>query len=251
MGLRPVNGVQGCCGRIGLDTGNKRQRGAVEGSPCCHFVVDDDQRVVGENRGGIADNESATPCALHGPRRHAAAIEFQLVAHERIDAAVQVRRIGAGTLRPGAGGTQYDQYDEEKELHVGIERQGRQPRRCTADEHPFLFCSMPLICHNGRFVDATAPVLDAANPAFKWGEGLFETMRMQNGTIPLAARHGARLQEGLERLGLNAAALQQPVLENLLEELARRNDCSAAARLRLQVYRDGGGLGFVAEATPL
>ncbi|TCZ67715.1 aminotransferase class IV [Flaviaesturariibacter aridisoli] len=110
---------------------------------------------------------------------------------------------------------------------------------------------MPLICHNGRFLDAATPVLDAANPAFRWGEGLFETMRMHNGTIPLAARHWARLQDGLERLGLNAAALQQPVLENLLEELARRNDCSAAARLRLEVYRDGSGLGFVAEATAL
>ena len=110
---------------------------------------------------------------------------------------------------------------------------------------------MPFICHNGRFLDAATPVLDAGNPAFKWGEGLFETMRLQNGRIPLAARHWARLQDGLARLGLNAAALQHSVLGNLLRELALRNGCSEAARLRLQVYREGAGLGFVAEAAPL
>lgn len=110
---------------------------------------------------------------------------------------------------------------------------------------------MPLICHNGRFLDAQSPVLGAGNPAFKWGEGLFETMRLQEGGIPLAGLHWARLQEGLLRLGLNDAALQYPVLENLLRELALRNGCAAAARLRLQLYRDGAGLGFVAEATAL
>ncbi|GAB4091191.1 aminotransferase class IV [Flaviaesturariibacter terrae] len=110
---------------------------------------------------------------------------------------------------------------------------------------------MPLICHNGRFVDASAPVLPGDNPAFKWGEGLFETMRMTQGQIPLARRHWARLEEGLTRLGMNDAALQPAVLENLLGELALRNKCQERARLRLQVYREGAGLGFVAEAAPL
>ncbi|RYY86801.1 MAG: hypothetical protein EOO15_13550, partial [Chitinophagaceae bacterium] len=110
---------------------------------------------------------------------------------------------------------------------------------------------MPLLCHNGRFVDTLAPVLQGDNPSFKWGEGLFETMRMLDGTIPLAQRHWARLQNGLARLEMNEAALQPAVLENILRELALRNECSEAARLRLQVYREGAGLGFVAEALPL
>jgi branched-chain amino acid aminotransferase len=113
------------------------------------------------------------------------------------------------------------------------------------------FQAMPMICHNGRFVDADESVLGGANPAFKWGEGLFETMKLRGGRILLAERHWSRLQTGLQRLSLNDAALQAPVLENLLGELAHRNGCSESARLRLQVYREGAGLGFVAEAQAL
>jgi branched-chain amino acid aminotransferase len=114
-----------------------------------------------------------------------------------------------------------------------------------------LFCSMPLICYNGRFIDSDEPVLLAGNAAFKWGEGLFETMKLVEGHILLAGLHWARLKNGLEVLGLNAAALQPVVLENLLVQLALRNSCTEAARLRLQVFAEGAGLGFVAEAQPL
>ncbi|RYY39220.1 MAG: hypothetical protein EOO08_11900 [Chitinophagaceae bacterium] len=110
---------------------------------------------------------------------------------------------------------------------------------------------MPLLCHNGRFADTLDPVLAGDNPSFKWGEGLFETMRMAAGEIPLMHLHWARLQQGLTRLGMNDAALQRSVLENILRELALRNECAAAGRLRLHLYREGAGLGFVAEAAPL
>jgi len=110
---------------------------------------------------------------------------------------------------------------------------------------------MQLVCHNGRFVDARAPLLEAANPAFRWGEGLFETMKLLTGRICLAERHWSRLYAGLRLLELNDAALQAPVLQNLLPELALRNGCADAARLRLTVFREGGGLGFIAEAVPL
>jgi branched-chain amino acid aminotransferase len=115
----------------------------------------------------------------------------------------------------------------------------------------FILHVMAIICHNGRFVDADAPVLCGDNPAFKWGEGLFETMKLRDGRILLGERHWARLQTGAQRLAMNDAALQTTVLGNILVELAIRNGCRDAARLRLQVYREGAGLGFVAEAVPL
>jgi branched-chain amino acid aminotransferase len=115
----------------------------------------------------------------------------------------------------------------------------------------FILHVMAIICHNGRFVDTDAPVLCGDNGAFKWGEGLFETMKMRDGRILLEERHWARLQTGAQRLGMNDAALQSTVLGNLLVELATRNQCRGAARLRLQIYREGAGLGFVAEAVPL
>ncbi|RYY84662.1 MAG: hypothetical protein EOO15_18890 [Chitinophagaceae bacterium] len=110
---------------------------------------------------------------------------------------------------------------------------------------------MPFICHNGNFADAQSPVLPGTNPAFKWGEGLFETMKLLGGRILLADRHWARLLAGMQRLALNGAALQPPVVEQHLCALALRNGCTEAARLRLQVYRDGDGVGYIAEATPL
>jgi 4-amino-4-deoxychorismate lyase len=47
-----------------------------------------------------------------------------------------------------------------------------------------------------------ATLLSAADRGLNYGDGLFETLRVQAGTVPLLARHLARLSAGCRRLGL-------------------------------------------------
>ena len=110
---------------------------------------------------------------------------------------------------------------------------------------------MPLVCHNGFFLDAETPLFVASNAAFKWGDGVFETMRLVAGGISMFAEHFERLERSLRQLEMSSRALDKVSLEKLLIELSERNECSKAARVRLQLYREGTGVGFVAEAIPL
>ncbi len=56
---------------------------------------------------------------------------------------------------------------------------------------------------NGALVDAAGAGLSIDDPGVRFGEGLFETMRGHNGTIPWLERHLARLQQSIATLGLD------------------------------------------------
>ncbi len=55
---------------------------------------------------------------------------------------------------------------------------------------------------DGGFVDAGAATLSIDDPAVRYGEGLFETMRADGATIPLIARHLRRLERSIAALDL-------------------------------------------------
>lgn len=102
---------------------------------------------------------------------------------------------------------------------------------------------MPRI-HNGKLLadDATFP----ANPwrAFRYGDGIFETMRMVGGKVLFADDHAQRLQSGCEVLKLQLHVTNFP---EFLEEQAERWIASGGtpnARLRISVYRNDGGYYF-------
>lgn len=56
---------------------------------------------------------------------------------------------------------------------------------------------------NGSLVDPAAACLSIDDPAVRFGEGLRETMRGQDGTVPWLDRHVARLRRSLGTLGLD------------------------------------------------
>ncbi|MFM6975807.1 MAG: aminotransferase class IV [Sphingobacteriaceae bacterium] len=113
---------------------------------------------------------------------------------------------------------------------------------------------------NHEIVPADLPVFTVANRGFRYGDGLFESMRMMNGKLKFAELHADRIQRGMKALKIdgytqiNAAFLQQKV-----EELSRRNKLGPDTRARLTVYRDAEGLyspsnnrmGFVLETTAM
>lgn len=114
---------------------------------------------------------------------------------------------------------------------------------------------------NGKLISGSKAILPGDNRAFRYGDGLFETMLWSKGKIRLLDYHVERLQSGLNTLKLEGAErLGSSELTQLSAALLAKNELSEVnCRLRLQVYRSGGGLysptgnqaEFVLQATPL
>ena len=102
---------------------------------------------------------------------------------------------------------------------------------------------MATICFNGKFTDADKAVLLASNRSYRYGDGLFETMKVKDGAILLAAFHMERLFDGMSLLKMDVPALvTKDKLKDVILELCKQNKCEALARVRLSVSRGNGGL---------
>ena len=66
---------------------------------------------------------------------------------------------------------------------------------------------MNSICLNGKILPADEPVLMADNRGYRYGDGLFETMKMINGKIILEKYHFERLFSGLKLLKFRIPSL--------------------------------------------
>jgi branched-chain amino acid aminotransferase len=102
---------------------------------------------------------------------------------------------------------------------------------------------MNFINYNGEIIPAVQPVLTVANRAFRYGDGLFESMRYMKGKLRYSELHAERLQTGMKALKLDGyKKLDAAFLINKVEELVKRNSYGQNARVRLTVYRDSEGL---------
>lgn len=116
------------------------------------------------------------------------------------------------------------------------------------------------ILFNDEFQATDTPILTSSNRGFKYGDGLFESMRMINNKLQFADLHSDRLTAGMKALKIDGYALMDDYfLRQKCADLAKRNKLNGNARFRLSVYRDGAGLytpeknkaGYVLEGTPL
>jgi 4-amino-4-deoxychorismate lyase len=81
--------------------------------------------------------------------------------------------------------------------------------------------------------------IDPRNRGLAYGDGLFETMRVHRGRVPLWPRHLARLREGASRLGIALASVD--CMEARIAEAI--GGCGAGV-LKLLLTRGGGGRGY-------
>lgn len=96
---------------------------------------------------------------------------------------------------------------------------------------------------NGEIFPADTPVVTAANRGLRYGDGLFETMRMQNLKIRLNDLHFERLFHALTVLKFKpAASLTADYLEQAILSLCKKNELDKTARIRLNIFRKNGGL---------
>lgn len=116
------------------------------------------------------------------------------------------------------------------------------------------------ILHNDEFHIADKPILTAHNRGFRYGDGLFESMRMINGKLKFAEQHADRLKAGMKALKMEGGnLLDEYFLKQKTAEMCKKNKLKDNVRFRLSVYREGDGLytpasnksGYVLEATAL
>jgi len=116
------------------------------------------------------------------------------------------------------------------------------------------------ILHNDEFILKNQPIVTADNRGFRYGDGLFESMRMNNGKLKFPELHADRLKAGMKALKLEGAPLyDEYFLKQKTAELCKKNKFKDNVRFRLSVYRAGDGLytptsnksGYVLEASPL
>jgi branched-subunit amino acid aminotransferase/4-amino-4-deoxychorismate lyase len=104
---------------------------------------------------------------------------------------------------------------------------------------------------NGRFYKDGEAVVGPGNRGLRYGDGVFETMKMIDGEIVLADAHFARMWKGMQVLGFDIPKLMAP--ENFTREvtaLTKKNGHEKKARIRLQVFRGDGGLYDAVNNTP-
>lgn len=97
--------------------------------------------------------------------------------------------------------------------------------------------------YNGRLLPAADAMVPAGNTAFRYGNGLFETMLVRDGAIRLATYHWERLFAGLQLLHFalpvlfTAEMLQEQVLHTV-----KKNGLDKLCRVRLQVFGSNGSI---------
>ncbi|PWS26012.1 4-amino-4-deoxychorismate lyase [Pedobacter yonginense] len=120
--------------------------------------------------------------------------------------------------------------------------------------------SQQYLLFNDEFHLVDAPILTASNRGFKFGDGLFESMRMINNKLQFADLHADRLVAGMKALKIEGHALMDDYfLRQKTADLGKRNKWNGNVRFRLSVYRDGAGVytpeinraGYVLQGTAL
>lgn len=97
--------------------------------------------------------------------------------------------------------------------------------------------------YNGKMVGADELLIHPSNRSFRYGEGLFETIRLQNRQMPLWERHWKRLHESLPLLYFSLPAhFSADRLHDEVLQLAQKNKCADAARIRMTIFKGEGGL---------
>jgi branched-chain amino acid aminotransferase len=98
------------------------------------------------------------------------------------------------------------------------------------------------INYNGEILDEEDRIFTLGNRGFKYGDGLFESMRMTKGKLNFADLHADRLQKGMKTLKLEGySQMDAYFLKDKVEEICKRNKITQNARLRLTVFRNAEG----------
>ena len=107
----------------------------------------------------------------------------------------------------------------------------------------FYFDPMKHICFNGKIIGEDDPVFTGSNRSYRYGDGLFETIRANIGKPVQSDFHFERLFSSLQLLKFTIPAFfSQESIENEIAGLCKKNNCLDSSRIRLSISRGNGGL---------
>ena len=99
------------------------------------------------------------------------------------------------------------------------------------------------INYNGEIFDGEKSIIHASDHSYRYGDGLFETMKVVKGSILLEEYHFERLFAGLETLKFKSKAFfTKQKINAEVKELCKKNKLEESARVRLSISRGSGGL---------
>lgn len=114
---------------------------------------------------------------------------------------------------------------------------------------------------NGTVIESQEAFLSLNNRSFRYGDGVFETIRYANGKIQLLDKHIERLKQAMKLLGFekNTRLTENNLRQQILKLIEKNKIEDRGARIRLTVYRKDGGFytpvsnecEFVIECAPL
>lgn len=96
--------------------------------------------------------------------------------------------------------------------------------------------------HNENWVDADAPQIKSTNRLYRYGDGVFESVRVVNGKPFQLTNHYSRMKDGAKVLGINFPdSITFERFNVLIEELISKNKIDKGGRIRVSVSRAEGG----------
>jgi branched-chain amino acid aminotransferase len=102
---------------------------------------------------------------------------------------------------------------------------------------------MDFVNINGKTIEADKALIKKDDHSYRYGHGLFETMKIVSETILLSDLHFERLFKSLAILKLNAPKFFSPqTLTQQILEICKKNNCERLARVRLSISGGNGGL---------
>jgi len=113
--------------------------------------------------------------------------------------------------------------------------------------------------YNGTFFKDNENIFGVENRAFRYGDALFETIRVVNGKPCFIEDHFKRLKKGMSILKMKSSSISFKELQTQLENLLIKNKIEEGGRVRITVFRVADGLytpknekkSYVIEANPL
>src|SRR6266496_2711773 len=119
----------------------------------------------------------------------------------------------------------------------------------------FYFQCMNAISLDGKILPADEPALPVANRGFRYGDALFETMKLVNRKVLLGQYHFERLFAGLQLLKIDIPESfnREKIISEIIQ-LCNRNKCEELGRVRLTVFRSdepNNSLQYLIECWPL
>lgn len=103
------------------------------------------------------------------------------------------------------------------------------------------------IIYNSQYYLSGQPVISISNRGFRFGDGLFETIRLYEGKILNADFHFERLFHGMELMQFDLPDYySKEFFTDEIKKLLLKNSISQNARIRIMVFR-GDGNGYIFE----